>query len=209
MGWSTSRSGAAGRRVLVPAALLLASLALTACGSVVAGSGSGAPGSTPAQLTLCSDTGAVNHLVVTRKGIVTHALAQSRFTFPAVVTVTSAPEAQAVAKALCALPRQPAGITNCPADFGIVYQLRFATGGRHFGVVKVESTGCQIVSGAGKPRTISRAPGFWGVLGKAMRLPGPVAQRLFIGTGKGGKKCAPASTQMAQTGSCPGHNQPG
>jgi hypothetical protein len=215
MGLSNSRSGAAGRRGLARAALLLAPLALAACGSVVAGSsGAAGPAASPTAVraaqpgTLCADQGAVNHLVITRKGIVTHVQAQ-RFAFPAVVTVTSPAQAQAVAKALCALPPGPTGITNCPADLGISYQLRFAADGRNFHVVTVASTGCEIVSGAGKVRTISTAPGFWVVLGKAMRLQGPVAQKAFAGTPKGGKHCTPASTAMAQSGNCPGRKQPG
>jgi hypothetical protein len=215
MGLSNSRSGAAGRRGLARAALLFTPLALAACGSVVAGS-SGAAGSAASPTavravqpgTLCADQGAVNHLVVTRTGIVNHVQAQ-RFAFPAVVTVTSPAQARAVAKALCALPPGPTGITNCPADLGISYQLRFAAGGRHFHVVTVASTGCELVSGAGKVRTISTAPGFWFVLGKTMRLHGPLAQKAFTGTPQGGKHCTPASTAMAQSANCPGRKQSG
>lgn len=215
MGLSNSRSGAAGRRGLARAALLLIPLALAACGSVVAGGSSGSAGSAASPAVravlpgaLCADQGAVNHLVVTRKGIVNHVQAQ-RFAFPAVVTVTSPAQARAVAKALCALPPGPTGITNCPADLGITYQLRFAADGQHFPVVKVTSTGCEIVSGAGKIRTIAKTPGFWFVLGKAMRLHAPGVQKAFAGTPRGGKHCAPTSTAMAQSGNCPGRHQPG
>ena len=213
MGLSNSRSGAAGRRGLARAALLLIPLALAACGSVVAGSDAAGSAASPAVKVvqpgaLCADQGAVSHLVVTRKGIVNHVQAQ-RFAFPAVVTVTSPAQARAVAKALCALPPGPTGITNCPADLGITYQLRFAADGQHFGVVTVASTGCEIVSGAGKVRTIVKTPGFWSVLGKAMRLNAPGAQKAFTGTPKGGKHCGPASTAMAKSGNCPGQKQPG
>ena len=213
MGLSNSRSGAAGRRGFARAALLLSPLALAACGSVVAGSGAAGPASSPTAVravqpgALCADQGAVNHLVITRKGIVNHV--QARFAFPAVVTVTSPAQARAVAKALCALPPGPTGITNCPADLGITYQLRFAADGQHFHVVTVASTGCEIVSGAGKVRTIVKTPGFWSVLGKAMRLTAPGVQRVFTGTPRGGKHCAPTSTAMAQSGNCPGRKQPG
>ena len=73
----------------------------------------------------------------------------------------------------------------------------------------LQSTGCEIASGVGKPRTISSAPGFWSVLGQGMRLESPAGQQLFRGTAGAGKHCAPASTQLAQTGNCPGKNQPG
>ena len=213
--WSNSRSAVAGRPGLARAALLLAPLALAACGSVVAGGSSGAAGSpaSPAPVTavqgaLCADQGGVDHLVVTRTGILTN-LRVLRFTFPAVVTVASAAQAGAVARALCALPPQPTGIVNCPADLGISYQLKFAADGHQPDVVTVASTGCEVVSGAGKLRTISAVPRFWTVLGKAMRLHPPLAQELFRGTSKAGKHCASAAAQLAKSVNCPGQNQPG
>jgi hypothetical protein len=190
MNTSKSRSGTAAGRGIARAALLLVPLALAACGSVAAGSGAGPAGQPGAQggqspdhavpLTLCADLGAVNHLVVRRTGVIAHPQEQ-HFAFPGIVTVTSAPAARSVATALCALPGQPGGITNCPADFGVGYQLRFAAGRHHFHVVKIQSTGCQVVSGAGKPRTITHDPAFWGVLGKAMRLRGPFVHQAFVG----------------------------
>lgn len=187
MNTSESRSGAGGGCGIARAALLLLPLALAACGSVAAGSGAGSAGAQGTQspdiavpLNLCGDLGSVNHLVITRTGVITHVQDQ-RFAFPRIVTVTSAPAARSVAAAVCALPRQPAGITNCPADFGVGYQLRFAAGGHHFHVVKLQSTGCEIVSGAGKLRTIAHNPAFWAVLGKAMRLHGPYVHQAFVG----------------------------
>ena len=183
---SESRSGAGGGRGIARVALLLLPLALAACGSVPAGGGSSAGGQvtqspdTAVPLSLCSDLGSVNHLVVTRTGVIPHAQDQ-RFTFPRIVTITSAPAARSVAAAVCALPRQPAGVTNCPADFGIGYQLRFAAGKHHFHVVKLQSTGCEVVSGAGKPRTIAHNPAFWAVLGKAMQLHSPYVHQAFVG----------------------------
>lgn len=217
MGSSNSRGDAAGLRRLARAALLLVPLALAACGSVVAGS-SGSPAAPVLKAVqpgaLCADQAAVNHLVVKRSGLTGHVgvgdpVLARRFTFPAVVTVASAADARAVARALCALPLQPAGIVNCPADLGITYQLRFAAGGTRFHTVSIQPTGCEIASGIGKLRTISHAPGFWSVLSKGMRLEAPAGQQLFRGTAPPGKHCAPASTQLAQTGNCPGKNQPG
>jgi hypothetical protein len=193
MNTSKSRRGAAAGRGIARAALLLIPVALAACGSVLAGqaaSPASQPGAQGAQspdhavpLTLCADLGAVNHLVVRRTGVLPKV--HQRFTFPGIVTVTSAPAARAVATGLCALPRQPAGITNCPADFGLGYQLRFAAGSHHFSVVKIQATGCQIVSGTGKPRTIVHNPAFWAVLGKAMRLHGPFVHQAFVGINPG------------------------
>jgi len=210
MSWSISHRGASGWRGICRAAFLLAPLALAACGSVVAGGGTGSAGTQGAQapnkavpLTLCTDSGAVNHLVVRRTGPLSHPQ-QQRFTFPPLVTVTSAAGARSVAAALCALPRQPAGVVNCPADFGIGYQLRFAAGQRHFRVVKLGATGCEVVTGLGKPRTITHSAHFWAVLGKAMRLHGPFVQQVFAGP-----VCGQMSTPRSQIGGCRGNNQPG
>ena len=216
MNWPNSRSGAVGGRPIARAAILLVPLVLAACGSVVAGSGAGSTGPQSAQSPdkavplpgpLCRSPGAVNHLVVRRTGVISRA-GEQRFAFPALVTVTSAAQARTVASALCALPAQPAGVTSCPADFGIGYQLRFAAGRHHFHVVTLQATGCEIVSGLGKPRTIAHTPGFWAVLGRAMRLHVPVMRQAFAGP-LGGTKCGPASTQPVQAGNCPGSLQPG
>jgi hypothetical protein len=216
MSWSNSRSGAAGGRGIARAALLLVPLALAACGSVLPGGGAGSASPQSAQSPnkavplpspLCMNPGAVDHLVVRRTGVISR-VQEQRFTFPALVTVTSAADARAVARALCALPAQPAGITNCPADFGIGYQLRFAAGRHHFHVVTLQATGCEIVTGLGKPRTIARTPAFWAVLGNAMRLHFPVARKVFAGP-FGGRNCEPASTQLGQVGNCPESHQPG
>ncbi len=189
-----SRRGASGGRGMARVLLLLVPLALAACGSVAAGQG-GSPAGQPGPagttqspdhavpLTLCGDLAAVNHLVVRRTGVLPRV--RQRFTFPGIVTVTSGLAARSVATALCALPRQPAGTINCPADFGLGYQLRFAAGNHHFRVVRIQATGCQIVSGAGKPRTTIRNPAFWAVLGKAMRLHGPFVRQAFVGINPG------------------------
>jgi len=185
---SDSRGGgAAGGRRLARAALLLVPLALAACGSVAA-SGSGAaavpvtpaPSSTAQHLTLCTDQGAVDQVMV-RRVILLRQPGKQHFGFPARVAVTSATQARAVAKALCAVPSPVSGVVNCPASFGIDYKLRFAAAAADFPVVTVQATGCQTVTGAGKPRTITRAPAFWTVLGKALGLRSPVRSSAFSG----------------------------
>ena len=191
---SDSRGGGAagGRelgRGLARAALLLVPLALAACGSVAAGgSGSGSaavpvtpgPSSTAQPLTLCTDQGAVDHLVV-RRVILLRQPGKQHFGFPARVAVTSPAQVRAVARSLCALPSPSPGVVNCPASFGINYTLRFAAADAAFPAVTVQATGCQAVSGAGKPRTITRTPAFWTVLARALRLRSPVRSSAFSG----------------------------
>ncbi len=115
MNWPNSRNGAVGGRPIARAAILLVPLVLAACGSVVAGSGAGSTGPQSAQSPnkavplpspLCRSPGAVNHLVVRRTGVISRAGQQS-FAFPALVTVTSAAEASAVASALYPASARP------------------------------------------------------------------------------------------------------
>ncbi|MGD0686054.1 MAG: hypothetical protein ABSA03_13165 [Streptosporangiaceae bacterium] len=190
-GAARGRGLARAGQLLVPlarAALLIVPLALAACGSVAAagGSGSAAVPVTPAPprsaqpLTLCTDQAAVDHLVV-RRVILLRQPGKQHFGFPARVTVASATQARAVARSLCTLPSPVSGIVNCPASFGINYKLRFAAAGAAFPAVTIQATGCQAVTGAGKPRTITRTPAFWTVLAKALGLRSPVRSSAFSG----------------------------
>jgi len=135
--------------------------------------------STASSPALCQAAAHVDHLVVHR----VDALPQNHlyFSFPATVTVTEAESVQDVASALCALPKMPPGIFNCPADFGISYNLTFSAAGQKFAVVSLEPSGCEEVQGLGPTRWIIRNPGFWRVLGNAMGLPG-ATQSTFAGT---------------------------
>jgi hypothetical protein len=95
------------------------------------------------------------------------------FTFPVVVTLTSASGAQTVAKAACALPDVPKGIRHCPEAYALYYHLVFAvrgekgTGGE---AINVYPTGCPSVTGLGAVRTTALDEGFYRVLGQAMGL---------------------------------------
>jgi hypothetical protein len=157
------------RARLVMACLALALLA-TACGTAgatTATTRSGDTSSTSSTPTLCQVAGQVDYLVVRR----TDEFPQNhiRFSFPAMVTVSSAVSARDVAKALCALPRMPSGMF-CPAALGIGYHLTFAADSRAVQAVSADAAGCQEVEGLGSTRWIALEPGFWHVLGTAMRL---------------------------------------
>jgi len=103
-----------------------------------------------------------------------------QFSFPAVVNVSQALSVRVVANALCALPKMPPGIFDCPADFGIAYDLTFSAGGQGFATVSLKPAGCEMVHGLGPTRWIIRTPGFWRVLGKAMGL--EATRNTFAGT---------------------------
>ncbi len=110
---------------------------------------------------LCTAVPAVTRLVVSPVS----ALPRSHVN-PAMVagvTVRSAAQARAVAKALCALPPMPSAPVGCPADLGAGYRLSFAAGRTVFPVVTAEASGCREVAGAVRPRArrhevLGRAP---------------------------------------------------
>ena len=115
---------------------------------------------------LCAAERAVTRLVVSPVS----ALPQSHV-HPAMVagvTVRSAAQARAVAKAVCALPPMPSAPMNCPAGHGTGYRLSFAAGDASFPVVTAQASCCIVVTGAGRPRWAERAPGFWAVIHRAI-----------------------------------------
>ena len=156
---------------------------LAACGSTTAG-GAGNPASAGAAhstgpaagaiasagVPLCAATQKVDRVVATLPA------GHLRQLLPHGITVTDAPQVRALAAALCALPPMPQGI-QCPADFGGVYRLVFAAGGRDFQPVRVQQSGCRAVLGIGPARSWSRSPGLGRLLtgtvgGKGRMIPG-------------------------------------
>jgi hypothetical protein len=158
--------------LLIAAALICA--ALTGCASnpvtVDPSAGTPAGAQNPAAGTLCAQAGQVDRLTMSRADQFPQN--HTRFTFPAKITITSARRAQAVARALCALPLFPHGTFSCPADFGVSYQLSFASGATRFPVVSVDPGGCEQVSGLGATRW-ARSAAFWQLLGSAAGIPHP------------------------------------
>ena len=129
--------------------------------------------------TPCESVGSLDRLVVRR----TDAFPQNgvRFSFPAVVTVSSVTSVRAVASALCKLPRMPRGTFACPADFGISYDLTFSGRDRSFPAATVDATGCQVVRGLPHALSAATSLGFWRILGQAMGLATP-GQQSFRGS---------------------------
>jgi hypothetical protein len=166
-------------------------LGVTGCGSVSSTTTTGhagRPGSTPAATAggLCAAAGTVDSLTVIRHEAIPRN--HLRFRFPPRVTTGRPQQAEAVARAVCTLPRMPRGTFACPADWGVGYRLEFAAAGRRFGVVTVDASGCRQVSGAGPLRWLLRSPGFWTVLERATGVPGPSA---FFGCGGSARLMCP------------------
>jgi hypothetical protein len=194
------------RRSPAPAALAvlaaLAGLALTACGTVPAStaghaapagpaasapghpasappgagrpSGAGQPGGT-AQL--CTAPGSVTQVAITRtvsgQAVGPQGVAGTPTTAP---LVKGAPQAQQLARALCALPAMPAGRpVHCPDLTVGSYRMVFTADGRTLPAVTAQPNGCETVTGAGVVRTGATEPAFWrllGTMGGVLPLPG-------------------------------------
>jgi hypothetical protein len=199
------------------AALALGIAVLAGCGSVAApGSGSPAspvagasatgssasPTATASQIPLCTSISQITRLAVVRSRALNR-IQELHFPFPPRVIVTSPAAAQSVAKAVCALPRMPAGTVNCPMEMlGTTYQLTFTAAGRELPLVTANATGCEQVLGAGPVRQAASSPGFWQALGRAMDLvaPGPP---VFKGNGPAASQCAMAQVRKRMLNGCP------
>jgi hypothetical protein len=212
-------------RVALCAAAVLVPVMLAACGSTTGPGATGAastgpspsasasPSPSPAsssaaatQAVLCQDTSAVTGLVIVRA--VVRVPQGLQLAFPHQVTVATAAQARAVARALCALPRLPSGVVNCPALLvGTTYQLRFTADGRQLPAVTIEATGCEVVTGVGLDRRASTSPGFWRVLATAANL-SPPGRSVFSGNSRD-PICPPPPGQPDEHNGCPATLQPG
>jgi hypothetical protein len=205
-------------------------IALAGCGSIAApGSGSAGPGSPAApaaqvsasgsaragapartaagQAALCASTSTVTRLVVLRSRLINR-IQVMHFPFPPQVIVTNAAHARAVAAALCALPKMPGGLINCPIQIlGTTYRLTFTVAGKPLPVVTVQATGCQTVTGMGPVRRVATTPGFWRVLGNAIGLFG-AGPPVFSGNGPSLSQCRPAAARGVPIIGCPGIMRP-
>jgi hypothetical protein len=157
------------RCAVIPIALVIG-LGLAGCGrsqSVSPPTTLTAPSRSVAEF--CRVVSRVDRLVVIRRAPAN----QFHFTFPAVVTVTSAVTARAVAVSACALPDAPKSAQACPAEFDLSYRLFFAVRGENgLGgeAIAVNPTGCQWVTGLGTVREALYHVAFYRILGTAMGL---------------------------------------
>jgi hypothetical protein len=144
---------------------VVASIALAACGSTVVAKDTRATAGSG----LCASSQSVQRLMVER----INQLPQNHehFTFPARIAVNDSAQAQAVAKAVCALPSMPHGTFACPADLGLRYRLLFTVDGKTLPAVTADAGGCRTVEGLGRVLWTARTPGFWNTLATAMNIP--------------------------------------
>jgi hypothetical protein len=215
MSMSYWRAGRSSRGQLC-AALVFAAMALAGCGSIAApgssaaadAAGSGTSGHAgPAQLALCANPAAADSVVISRFPPMVRIQPQQAQQ-AGQAKVTAAARAQALAKALCALPRMPKGITNCPMLLAGYYKLSFTAAGRPLPVVRIQVSGCQTVTGLGPVRSVSKSPGFWTVLAKQGNL-FPAGRPVFLPGKPTEPGCAPPSTSGGGHTDCPGTDVPG
>ena len=125
-------------------------------------------------LDLCQLTNIVNRLTVTRH----HNANTIAFTFPATFESRDKARVQALARALCALPKPPSATMYCTVDLGVRYSHHFwdylgneAVARPIARVVVVDPWGCEFVTGLGSTRWTDTRPQLWSVLGAAIGLP--------------------------------------
>jgi hypothetical protein len=161
----TVRSGAKhfmGAAVLV-AALGIASIFGTFLVTTVDVSRAGA---SEAHATICGVEGRVTAFRILRSSVRN----PTRFSFPKSDYVNNASSSRSVARALCALPKPGTGVINCSAGTGPNYTLTFVAPKYQIAHVLLQLRQCGIVTGLATERTVSRSPGFWRTLGRAMKL---------------------------------------
>jgi hypothetical protein len=152
--------------------------AVTGCGvAVTNAAGAGAAGAggagraghvVPERRVLCADPAAVSRVQIT--AIPTVAQLDHPVNGPRRIiriTVSDPAKARTLARAVCGLPRIPPGSLHCPIAVGGSYQLTFSAAGRRLPVVGIQTSGCEMVRGAGPVRWAARTAGFWTVLERA------------------------------------------
>jgi hypothetical protein len=128
----------------------------------------GAHGSVGRQtLDACSAARASTAATVTRVG------GTGTYSFSRVRRISSPHPTRSLARALCALPRMPAGVFNCPFDSALRYVVRFGVRSRTVATATVDPGGCELVQGLVHPRTVMRDAGFWHAFGVSLGLAHP------------------------------------
>ena len=91
------------------------------------------------------------------------------------ITIRNGGQVRALARTICELPLMPRGVLSCPAGLGGGFQLVFATAARRLPVVSIQSSGCEVVTGAsrGRPRRTGGARGFWTAFGRLTGIEAP------------------------------------
>jgi hypothetical protein len=221
MSMSSWRDGRSARGLLC-AMVVLGPMTLAACGSVPAPGSSAAanaarPGGTtpataagtaaPADVALCANPAAASRVVISR--FVTLRQIQPEHALPPVQAVVTAPaRVRALAMALCALPRMGKGVFNCPALFKDSLKLRFTAAGRPLPLATIQESGCEIVTGIGSARSVSKSPAFWTVLARAVGRAAP-ALPVFLPGYRPRPGCQPVWDRTLGYAHCPAQARPG
>lgn len=199
---------------------------------------------------LCAQPGAVSRVIIARTGVLRDPVSIGRAgssspssappapsprpSGPALLprpvqlkVVTSAAQARALARELCALPRMPRGRVNCPAWFLGSYRLTFSADGHMLAPVTAQVSGCRLVTGLGGPPRQALNQAFWSLLARIGGWPATWPVHLPGGPGSAGptlqppgsgqQDCSPAVSRIppaapaqasASHHGCPGRYHP-
>ena len=130
------------------------------------GGGTSAPVPAASAAALCMRVPSLTRVIISHvDGVGT---SHMRTVMPLGVMVRDPARVQALASALCALPRLP-GLMHCPAMFrDTSFRLVFGRGQLVYPVITVQTTGCRAVTGLGPARTWARSPGLWRAVIRAL-----------------------------------------
>ena len=161
----TMSAGRRGRPGVLALVAVSAGIVLAGCGSAVSG-GAGQPAAVsqgPASAAAATASAGVPLCADAQK--VSRATAQltvsrTQEILPRDITIAAAPQARALATAICGLPPMPRGL-HCPAALRGALQLEFTAGGHAYPPLRIHDSGCASVSGLGPLRkwTWSSRPG--------------------------------------------------
>lgn len=88
------------------------------------------------------------------------------------VTITDGARMRALYEATLALPPMPAGTYNCPADFGVTYELTFGLGADGDVSASLEPSGCGLAHligpGLSATRWTATSPGYWPLVAQSI-----------------------------------------
>jgi hypothetical protein len=165
----------AARRVALSGIAAGIVIGLAACGSTVAGAGTPAkhdnvdfatpkpaatginpggpmqPQAASTHVLLCTEIPKLTRMVFTRTPWPPGR--HVREALPSGATIRNVAVVRRIATVLCGLPTVPIGMMTCPNMAGSSYRLYFVAPGRAIPVVEIESSGCRVVTGLGRPRT--------------------------------------------------------
>jgi hypothetical protein len=137
----------AARAVMAISALI----AMAGCGSTAGGSAPGRGAASSSVVTASTGVPLCVHAHHLDRVTLRLTVTRAREILPRVMTISAAPQVQALAAALCGLPRLPRGL-HCPAALSGALRLEFTAAGQAYPPLRIQDSGCANVTGMGPLR---------------------------------------------------------